>query len=181
MNLYKEFKDKIRYQLQKDIWKKNIHQIPQIDKIIVSMWIWSLVTRKWLKDFSELENNLAIITWQKAFMIKSKKAISNFKLREDMPVMLKTTLRREKAYDFIERLVNLVFPRVRDFEWLTEKKFDWNGNYNIWYKDLTPFPEINPEDLILPMGVQINIVTTADTDDDAKSLLESLWILFIKK
>ncbi len=167
--------------LQKTLWKKNIHQVPVIDKIIVSMWIGSLATRKWVKDFSDLEENLKMITGQKSQMILSKQSVSNFKLREGMPAMLRVTLRGKRAYDFIERLVIMVFPRLRDFEGLSERKFDGRGNYNLWLKSQAAFPELGLEDVKTSMGLQINICTTADNNDDAKALFESLWIIFKKK
>ena len=86
------------------------------------MGIWSLVTRKGIKDFSDLENNLATITWQKPVVVKAKRSVSNFKLREGMPVMLKVTLRKERAYDFLERMIKLYLPRVRDFKWISPRK-----------------------------------------------------------
>lgn len=181
MSLYHDFNKKIKLELKERLWKKNIHQVPKVDKIIVSMGIWSLATRKWMKDFSDLEKNLMTITGQKPQMIKSKKAISNFKLRENMPMMLKVTLRRERAYDFVERLVNLVLPRVRDFQWLSDRKFDGHGNYNIWFQNQTVFPEIIPEDVVTSHWIQVNISTTADTDEDAKALLKSLNIIFAEK
>lgn len=181
MNLYKEFKEKIIYDLKKTMKKDNIHQVPLIDKVIVTMWIWSLATRKWVKDFSELENHLATITWQKPYIIKSKKAISNFKLREWMPVMIKVTLRKQKAYDFIDRLVKLVLPRLRDFSWLNPRKFDWKWNYNIWFQNQAVFTELNPEEINTNQGIQVNISTTSSNNEDAKLLLESLWVIFLKK
>ena len=100
---------------------KNINQAPKVDKVIVAMGIGSLVTRKGHKDFEEFEKNLIRITGQKPVLIKSKKAISNFKLREGMPVMLKVTLRGERAYDFLDRFCKLVLPRVRDFQGFLRK------------------------------------------------------------
>lgn len=181
MNLYKEFKEKISYDLQKDMWKSNILAIPRIEKVVVSMWIWTLVTKKWVKDFSDLIDNLKKITWQKPTVVNAKKSVSTFKLREWMPVMLKTTLRRQKAYDFIDRLNKLVLPRVRDFEWISSKKFDWRGNYNIWFKNQTVFPELSPEEIITQHGIQVNITTTTTSDEEAKKLLKSLWIIFAEK
>ena len=181
MSLYKTFKSTTKSQLQKDLWKKNIHQVPEIEKIVVSMGIGSLATRKWMKDFSELQENLAIITGQAPHMIYSKKSVSNFKLREGMPVMLRVTLRSKKAYDMIQRLVTYVFPRIRDFEGISYKKFDGKGNYSMWLKDYGIFPELNPESIKTPSWLQITIATTATSDDDAKALLESLWVIFQKK
>lgn len=120
------------------------------------------------------------ITGQKPQMILSKQSISNFKLREDMPVMLRCTLRANKAYDFLERLIQLVLPRVRDFQGISPKKFDGHGNYTLGLPSQAVFAEINPEELTTPIGVQITIVTTTTVDAEAKALLESLGFIFLK-
>ncbi len=180
MSLYKEFREKIRYELKDKLNKKNIHEVPQIEKVIVSMGIGSLVTRKGIKDFSDLEKNLATITGQKPVIVRAKRSVSNFRLREGMPVMLKVTLRKKRAYDFIERMVKLYLPRVRDFKWVSPRKFDWWWNYNYAFLNQTVFPEIHPDDIKTPMGVQVNIVTTTDSDEEAKILLESLGFIFEK-
>ncbi len=180
MSLYKtSLKNAVK--LQKDLGKDNILQVPKIDKIIVAMWVWSLATRKWVKDFSDLEENLRMITGQQPQMILSKQAVSNFKLREGMPAMLRTTLRGERAYDFIERLVIFVLPRVRDFEGLNPRKFDGRGNYNLGLPSQAVFGELTPEDIKTPMWIQITMATTADNDVDWKKFLESLGIIFKKK
>jgi len=145
------------------------------------MGVWSLATRKWVKDFADLEENLRVITGQQPQMILSKKAVSNFKLREGMPAMLKCTLRGERAYDFVERFITFVLPNVRDFEGLSTRKFDGMGNYSIGLPSQGVFGELLPEDIKTPMWVQITIATTADNDPDSKALLESLWIIFAKK
>lgn len=173
--------DTKRAELKERLWKANINQVPKLTKIVVAMGIGSLATRKWIKDFSELEENIARITGQAPQMIYSKKAVSNFKLRENMPVMLRTTLRGKKAEDFLARLVGYIFPRIRDFEGLSAKKFDGNGNYNLWLKDVVVFPEINPEEVKIQSWVQITFGTTADTDEDAKALMESYGVIFAKK
>ncbi len=178
MWLHQTFKKGTKAKLQKDLGKKNIHQVPVLQKVVVAMGIGSLATRKGVKEFTDLEENMETITGQKPQMILSKKAISNFKLREDMPSMLRTTLRGPKAYDFIERLTQLVFPRVRDFAGVSGRKFDGKGNYNIGFKTQSVFAEIKPEEIKTPMGVQVTIVTSADTDADAKVLLQSLGIIF---
>ena len=180
MSLYKEFNEKKKKELQEKLGKKNVHQIPTIDKVVVNVWIWSLVTRKGLKDFSDIEKNIMRITGQKPKIVKSRKSVSNFKLREDMPIMLMVTLRNQTAYDFVERLVNLTLPRLRDFRWLSPKKFDWNGNYSMGFNNLAMFAEIKPDEIVTNCGIQISIVTNADSDEDAKALLETLWVIFIK-
>lgn len=181
MSLYETFKSKWKTNLQKKLKKNNIHQVPVLDKVIVSMGIGSLATRKWVKDFEDLKDNIKTITGQEPQMILSKKSVSNFKLREGMPVMLNVTLRGGKAYDFVERMVSLVLPRVRDFAWIAVRKFDGRGNYSLGFKDQTVFPEIIPENVKTPMGVQVSFCTTADTDADARALLEECGLIFEKK
>ena len=180
MSLFQTYKQN-KAQLMTSMGKKNTHQLPRVDKVIVSIGIWSLATRKWMKDFSEIEQNLALITGQKPQMILSKKAVSNFKLREWMPAMLRCTLRWERAYDFIQRLVVMVLPRVRDFEGLSLRKFDQHGNYHFWFPSISVFPELTPESIKTDVWTQVSICTTADVNVDAQKLLESLGILFEKK
>jgi large subunit ribosomal protein L5 len=115
MNTLEAFKTNIVKNLQKKLDIKNVNAVPKIDKVIVSIGIGSLATRKSLKDFDEFEKVITKITGQKARVYKSKKAISNFKLREGIPVMLQTTLRKQRAYDFLDRFMKLVMPRLRDF------------------------------------------------------------------
>jgi len=172
------FKTTILKNLQKELGIKNINAVPKIDKVIVSIGIGSLVTRKSLKDFDEFEKAITKITGQKSRIYKSKKAISNFKLREDLPVMLQTTLRKERAYDFLDRFVKLVMPRMRDFSGLSEKKFDGQGNYTIWLPNYNIFPELSLDDITTTMGLQITIVTTTKENAQAKALFRALWFIF---
>ncbi len=167
--------------LQKKLNIKNINAVPRIDKVIVAVWIWSLATRKGHKNFEEIEQNLQVITGQKPRMIKSRQSISNFKLREGMPSMLQVTLRREKAYSFLDKLTKLVLTRVRDFEGLDPKKFDKQANYNMWLKSYDIFPEINLDKVTIPVGVQITIVSTSNDKIQVQWLLEELWFIFIEK
>lgn len=181
MSIYQQYKSKTRSALQKDLKKSNIHEAPSLDKVVVSVGIGSLATRKGVKDFAELEKNLAAITGQKPVITKSKKAISNFKLRENMPVMLKVTLRREKAYEFLDKLTKIVMPRVRDFVGLSTKSFDPNNNYNIGLTTQAIFPEILADDANAAMGIQINIVTNALTKEDAIAMMKALGFIFAEK
>lgn len=181
MNLYKTFKGEGRVNLQKKLKMKNIHEVPEVEKVIVAMGIGNLSTKKGMKDFSELEETLAKITGQKPVLIRAKKSVSNFKLREWMPIMLKVTLRGEKAYDFIERLVTYVFPRSRDFNWVSPKKIDKWWNISFGFKDQTVFAEIHPDEIKVSQGIQVTISTTSNNPSDTKELCEELWILFIKK
>lgn len=180
MSLYQQFKTEIVKKMKEELKLDNIHQVPRIDKVVVSMGIGSLVTRKGLKEFADFENHLAKITGQKAHLIKSKKSISNFKLREDMPVMLKTTLRGQKAYDFLERLIKLVFPRVRDFQWVSARQFDSQANLSIGFKQYDIFPEIGPDDMKTPLWLQVTIVTTTQDKTESQTLLKALGMIFHK-
>lgn len=178
MNTLQAFSTNIVKNLQKQIGVKNINAVPKIDKIIVAVGIGSLATRKSLKDFDEFEKNLLKITWQKWRVIKSKKSISNFKLREWIPVMIQTTLRRQKAYDFLDRFVKLVMPRIRDFSWFSEKNFDGQWNFNIWVVNYNIFPELTLDDVATPMWLQITLVTSTKNNAHAKALLQVLWFIF---
>lgn len=171
-------KNEALIQLKDKLNIKNINAIPKIEKVIVACWIGSLVTRKWQKDFEEFEKNLKKITWQKSRLIKSKKAISNFKLREWLAVMLQVTLRKKRAHDFLDRFVKLVLPRVRDFTGIASKSFDPSWILNIGLPNYNIFPELNLDDVTIPMWLQITIVTTGKDAEQAKALLQSLWFVF---
>jgi len=173
-----EFKKTHMPKLQEALWLKNVNETPQIDKVIVAIGIGSLSTRKSQKDFSELQDNLTAITGQYPRMILSKQSISNFKLREGLPVMLQVTLRKGMAYDFLWRLTSLVLPRVRDFSGLSSKKFDKQANFNLGLPNYGIFPELNIEDVTIPAGIQVTIVPTTDDKDHAKALLKSIGFIF---
>ena len=171
-------KSELFAKLKDHLQLKNINQVPKIDKVIVSMGIGSLVTRKGHKDFEEFEKNLIRITGQKSVLIRSKKAISNFKLREGMPVMLKVTLRGVRAYDFLDRFAKMVLPRIRDFSGVSKKNFDPKGNLNLWLQNYNIFPELGVDDVNLPMGLQITVVSTAGTPDASQALLQEIGFIF---
>ena len=171
-------KSELFAKLKDHLQLKNINQAPKVDKIIVSMGIGSLVTRKGHKDFEEFERNLIRITDQKPVLVTSKKAISNFKLREGMPVMLKTTLRGARAYDFLDRFAKMVLPRIRDFSGISKKNFDPKGNLNLGLQNYNIFPELGVDDVNLPMGLQITVVSTAGTPDASQALLQEMGFIF---
>ena len=171
-------KSELFAKLKDHLQLKNINQVPKIDKVIVSMGIGSLVTRKGHKDFEEFEKNLIKITGQKPVLIRSKKAISNFKLREGMPVMLKVTLRGVRAYDFLDRFAKMVLPRIRDFSGVSKKNFDPKGNLNLWLQNYNIFPELGVDDVNLPMGLQLTIVSTAGTPEASQALLQEIGFIF---
>ena len=171
-------KSELFAKLKDHLQLKNINQVPKIDKVIVSMGIGSLVTRKGHKDFEEFEKNLIRITGQKPVLIRSKKAISNFKLREGMPVMLRVTLRGVRAYDFLDRFAKMVLPRIRDFSGVSKKNFDPKGNLNLWLQNYNIFPELGVDDVNLPMGLQLTIVSTAGTPEASQALLQEIGFIF---
>jgi large subunit ribosomal protein L5 len=178
MNTLETFRKEKLPTLQKTLGIKNINAVPKLDKVIVAVGIGSLVTRKSLKEFDEFEKNLMKITGQKPRLIKSKKAISNFKLREGLPVMLQVTLRKVRAYDFVDKFVKLVLPRMRDFSGLSDKSFDNQANYSIGVQNYNIFPELSLDDIINTMGLQITIVSTSKDPAKTKALMQSLGFIF---
>ena len=174
----KENKETMQKNLQKKLNIKNVNAVPKIDSVVVTMGIGSIVTRKWQKDFEEFEKNLIKITGQKPRIIKAKQSISNFKLREGMPVMLQSTIRKAKAMDFLDRFYKLVLPRIRDFEGTNPKSFDNQANLTIGLKTYDIFPELWVDDVSIPMGIGITIVTTTNNKVESQALLEEIGFIF---
>ena len=154
-------------------------QVPSLSKIVVNKGIGAAVADKKLVDIGVDE--LTQITGQKAVPTKSKKAISNFKLRENMPIGAKVTLRGERMYEFLDRLVSVSLPRVRDFKGINDKGFDGKGNYTLGVKEQIIFPEISIEKVQKISGMDITFVTTANTDEEAHALLKALGMPFASK
>ena len=150
---------------------------PKITKVKLNIGIGSYIKAHG-KDFDHIIDSLAKISGQKPTVNLAKKAISNFKIREKMPVGLSVTLRGKRAYDFINKLTNVVFPRVRDFRGISPKAFDGQGNYNIGFKEHTVFPEISPDDVMRLHGIQVTITTTAKDDKEGLALLKALGFPF---
>jgi large subunit ribosomal protein L5 len=158
---------------------KSVMQVPKINKIVVNMGVGAAVADQKIMD--EAVKELETITGQKVSVRKSKKAISNFKLRENMNIGAMVTLRRERMYEFLDRLVNIALPRVRDFRGLSDKSFDGRGNYTLGVKEQIIFPEINVDKITRVMGMDITLVTTAKTDNEAFELLRAFGLPFRKK
>lgn len=175
-NLYKS---EIVEQLRKKYNYKSVMQVPKLHKIVVNMGMGDAVSDS--KLIEEASKQLETITGQKTSIRKAKKAISNFKLREGMPIGVMVTLRKEKMYEFLDRFVNVALPRVRDFRGLSDKSFDGRGNYTIGIKEQIIFPEINVDKINKIMGMDITFVTTAKTDAEAFDLLQAFGIPFRKK
>ena len=157
---------------------KNVMEVPKLEKIVVGIGLGEAVSNA--KALEGAEKDLPIITGQKPIMTRSKKSIANFKLREGMPIGLKVTLRQEKMYDFLDRLINVVLPRGREFLGVPRNAFDGRGNYTLGLKEQTIFPEIEFDKVDKVRGLEITIVTTARTDEEGRLLLELLGMPFSK-
>ena len=157
---------------------RNIMEVPRLEKIVVSIGLGEAISNA--KALEGAEHDLPIITGQKPIITRSRRSIANFKLREGMPIGMKVTLRRERMYDFIERLVNMVLPRIREFRGVPRNSFDGRGNYTLGFKEQTVFPEIEYDKIDKVRGLEVTIVTTARTDEDGRLLLELLGMPFSK-
>lgn len=169
----------IAKKIQQELKISNIHAVPRIEKVVVNVGIGTFL--KTSKDYSEIVDNVKRITGQHPIVTKAKKAISNFKLREDMPVGIKVTIRGKRMYDFIEKLTKMIFPRIRDFRGLSKKSIDERGNYTIGLREVIVFPEVNPDDINKIHGMEITIVTTAKTKEEGYVLLKELGFPFKKE
>jgi large subunit ribosomal protein L5 len=158
---------------------QNVMEVPKLVKIVVGIGLGEAVVNA--KALEGAEKDLPIITGQKPIVTRSKKSIANFKLREGMPIGLKVTLRQEKMWDFIDRLVNVVLPRGREFQGVPRNAFDGRGNYTLGLKEQTIFPEIEFDKVDKVRGLEITIVTTARTDEEGRLLLELLGMPFSKE
>nr|YP_010337969.1 ribosomal protein L5 [Timspurckia oligopyrenoides]UNJ17554.1 ribosomal protein L5 [Timspurckia oligopyrenoides] len=175
-SLKSQYQDKVVELLKQNFNYDNVHQVPKISKITVNRGLGEASQNAKALDSSIKE--LAIITGQKPVVTRTKKAIAGFKIREDIPIGLKVTLRKEKMYSFLERLINLALPRIRDFRGIDPKNFDGRGNYNLGLKEQLMFPEISYDDVEKIRGMDIAITTTANTDEECLALLKGLGMPF---
>jgi len=166
------YKREIVARLMKDFNYKSVMQVPKIHKIVVNMGLGEAIQNPKVIDVASLE--LAAITGQKPSVRKSKKAIANFKLKAGVPIGLTVTLRNDRMYEFYDRLVNVALPRVRDFKGIPSRSFDGKGNFSMGLKEQVIFPEINYDKVEKIKGMNITIVTTAKSDDEARALLKYL-------
>lgn len=173
------YKKEIVPTLMKAFNYKSIMQVPKLEKIVVNMGVGAAVSDQ--KIMEEAVKELETITGQRPSIRKAKKAISNFKLREGVNIGAMVTLRKEKMYEFLDRLINVALPRVRDFRGLSDKSFDGRGNYTLGVKEQIIFPEINVDKITRVMGMDVTLVTTAKTDNEAYELLKAFGIPFRKK
>ena len=164
--------------LMKKFGYKNVMQIPKLDKVVINVACGEAKENS--KGIDAVVNDLAAITGQKPIVCKAKKSVANFKLREGMPIGVKVTLRGDKMYEFIDRLFNVAFPRVRDFKGINGNSFDGRGNYSTGIKEQLIFPEIEFDKVDKVRGMDVNFITTAKTDEEAKELLSLLGAPFAK-
>ncbi len=176
--LKQEFNDRIVSTLTEEFGYKNIMQVPSLEKIVLSRGVGAAVSDKKLIDYAVDE--LTTITGQKAVSTISKKDVASFKLRKGMPIGAKVTLRGERMYEFLDRLVTIALPRVRDFQGIKATGFDGRGNYNLGITEQIIFPEIDIDKVNKINGMDITFVTSANTDKEAKSLLNELGLPFKK-
>jgi large subunit ribosomal protein L5 len=174
--LTERYNKEIVPQLIKDFDYKNIMQVPKLEKIVVNMGLGEAIQN--VKIIDSAVEEIAIITGQKPVVTKAKKSIATFKLRQGMPIGCMVTLRKDKMYEFLDRLVNVSLARVRDFKGVSPKGFDGKGNYSLGIKEQLIFPEINYDKVDKIKGMNITIVTTAKSDEEGRALLRLLGMPF---
>jgi len=165
-------------QLMKDLQLKNVMEVPRIEKVVINMGLGEAIQN--IKVLESAVDELSRLTGQKAVITKAKKSIATFKLREGMPIGCMVTLRRDRAYEFLDRLINVALPRVRDFKGVSSKAFDGRGNYTLGIREQIIFPEIDLDKIDKVKGLNVTIVTTARTDEEGRALLASLGMPFRK-
>ncbi len=170
------YRDSVRAALKEEFGYKNDMQIPRLDKIVLNMGVGEAVADS--KKIRSAEADMALIAGQKPVITKARNSIAGFKVREDMPLGVKVTLRREKMYEFLDRLITVAMPRVRDFRGVNPNSFDGRGNYALGLKEHIVFPEINFDKIDQVWGMDIVICTTAANDAEAKSLLKGFNMPF---
>jgi len=177
--LFVKYRQEVVKRLMEQFKYKNVMMVPRLEKIAINIGIGEAAQDPKLLEVATKE--LALITGQKPEIRKSKKAISNFKLRENQPIGCRVTLRRQRMYEFLDRLISLAIPRIRDFKGVSDSSFDGRGNYTLGIKEQIIFPEIDIDKVTKINGMDITFVTTAKTDEEAYALLKELGMPFRKK
>jgi large subunit ribosomal protein L5 len=173
---YRDYKDRVMPALRQRHGYKNVNQIPKVEKVVVNTSVGSQTDVKQAMDDAKTE--LALITGQRAAETRAKKSIANFKLRKDEVIGAKVTLRGERMYEFLERLIKTALPRIRDFRGVSPRSFDGQGNYTLGVSDQSIFPEVELDKIKRNIGFDVTIVTTARTNEEAKSLLSEMGMPF---
>src|SRR5438552_6797416 len=173
---YKDYKERVIPALQKQHGYKNVHQVPKVEKVVINTSVGSQSDVK--QALEDAKTELALISGQRAAETRAKKSISNFKLRKDQAIGAKVTLRGERMYEFLERLVKAALPRIRDFRGVSPRGFDGHGKYTLSLTDQSIFPEVELDKIKRNIGFDVTIVTTARTNAEAKSLLSEMGMPF---
>ena len=174
--LIEKYKQEILPELAQELGRDNSLSLPRLEKIVVNMGVGSAIAEK--KHIEDAVSAMAQFTGQKPIVTRARKAIAGFRLREDMPVGCKVTLRRQRMYEFMDRLISLALPRVRDFRGLNPKGFDGHGNYSLGLTEQLVFPELNPDKFLRTQGMHITFVTSTNSDDEGRSLLGKFGMPF---
>ncbi|MFZ9089517.1 MAG: 50S ribosomal protein L5 [Planctomycetaceae bacterium] len=176
--LISEYRDRIVPQLQESLGRSNVHSLPRLEKIVESICVGKAVEDR--KRLDQAMEHLTQLSGQKAEICRARKSVSGFRLREGYPIGCRVTLRGRRMYDFFDRLITLALPRVRDFRGVNPKGFDGRGNYNCGITEQAVFPEVDPESVSYLQGMNITIVTSAQTDDEGRLLLTAFGMPFRK-
>lgn len=176
--LSEKYRESVVPALMKEFSYKNIMQVPKVQKVVLNVGLGEAIQNIKLLDAAQKE--LSIITGQKAVTTKAKKSIAGFKLRKGMPIGCKVTLRGERMFEFLDRLISVALPRIRDFKGVSARAFDGKGNYSLGIKEQFIFPEIDYDKVEMVHGMDIAICTSAETDAEARALLKHLGIPFRK-
>ena len=177
--LKEQYENELKAALQQQLGIANVMDIPRIDKIVLNMGLGEAVQNP--KIVEKAAQELTLISGQKAVVTRAKKSIATFKLREGMPIGTRVTLRRDRMYDFLAKLINIALPRVRDFRGVSPKGFDGRGNFSMGVTEHIIFPEIDYDKIDQIRGFNVTIVTTSKPDDGARALLEAIGMPFRKK
>src|SRR5210317_94476 len=165
--------------LKQELQLKNVMEVPRVEKVVVNMGLGEAIQN--VKILESAVEEMSRITGQKAVITRAKKSIAQFKLREEMPIGVMVTLRRDRAYEFLDRLINVALPRVRDFKGVSAKAFDGRGNYTLGIREQLIFPEIDIEEIDKIKGMNVTIVTSARTDEEGRALLTGMGMPFRKQ
>lgn len=177
-NLSRKYRQEVVPALMSDIGYNNIMQVPRVKKVVISIGLGEAIQNP--KALEAAEGDLTTISGQHPIITRAKKSVASFKLRAGMPIGMMVTLRGRRMYDFLERLINAVLPRIRDFQGVPRDSFDGRGNYSLGLKDQIVFPEIDYDKVDKARGLEITIVTSALTDEDGRRLLELLGMPFVR-
>ena len=176
--LKEKYTNEIVAKLEKDLALDNVNKVPRLEKIVVNMGVGEAATDS--KAIDGAVRDLRVITGQQAIVTKAKKSVANFKLREGMPIGAKVTLRGDRMWEFFDRLTSVAIPRIRDFRGISAKSFDGRGNFSMGVTEQLIFPEVDFDSVDHTRGMDITIVTTAKTDEEAKALLDAFGFPFKK-